>query len=187
MLARLARHWWMFVLRGVAAILFGVAAFIWPGLTIATLIILFGAYALVDGIFLTIAAISGWSHMEDPWLILLEGLIGIGIGAVTFHSPAITGLGLLIYIAAWSLATGVLEIAAAMRLRKELTGEIWLLLSGIISILFAIVLMWFPMAGALGLAWVIGAYAIGFGVMLIALGLRLNRFHRRARAQAAAA
>ncbi len=179
MLTRLAKHWWMFVLRGIVAMLFGIAAFAWPGLTLATLIILFGAYAFVDGVFLTISAVSGWSQIEDPWLILLEGLIGIGIGVVTFHSPAITGLGLLIYIAAWSLATGVLEIAGAMRLRKELAGEFWLLLSGIISILFAIVLMWFPMAGALGLVWIIGAYAIGFGVMLILLGFKLNRFRKR--------
>jgi len=178
MLTKLAQHWWMFVLRGIAAILFGIAAFGWPHLTLAVLIILFGAYALVDGIFLTLSAITGWSRIEDPWLILLEGLIGIGIGVVTFHSPAITALGLLIYIAAWSLATGVLEIVAAMRLRKELAGEFWLLLSGILSIAFAIVLMWFPAAGALGLVWVIGAYAIGFGIMLIALGLKLNGFRR---------
>jgi uncharacterized membrane protein HdeD (DUF308 family) len=178
MLTKLAQHWWMFVLRGIAAILFGIAAFGWPHLTLAVLIVLFGAYALVDGIFLTLSAITGWSRIEDPWLILLEGLIGIGIGVVTFHSPAITALGLLIYIAAWSLATGVLEIVAAMRLRKELAGEFWLLLSGILSIAFAIVLMWFPAAGALGLVWVIGAYAIGFGIMLIALGLKLNGFRR---------
>jgi uncharacterized membrane protein HdeD (DUF308 family) len=179
MLTRLAQHWWMYALRGVAAILFGIAAFGWPHLTIAVLIVLFGAYAFVDGIFLVVSALGGWSQIEDPWLILLEGLIGVGIGAVTFHSPAITGLALLIYIAAWSLATGVLEIAAAMRLRKEMTGEFWLLLSGILSIAFAIVLMWFPVAGALGLIWVIGAYAIAFGVMLIALGLKLNGFRKR--------
>jgi len=183
-LTRLAQHWWMFVLRGVAAVLFGIAAFAWPHLTIAVLIILFGAYALVDGIFLTISAISGWRHLEDPWLILLEGLIGVGIGAVTFHSPAITGLGLLIFIAAWSLATGVLEIASAVRLRKEMAGEFWLLLSGVLSIALAIVLMWFPVAGALGLVWVIGAYAIGFGIMLIALGLKLNGFRRHLAAAA---
>jgi uncharacterized membrane protein HdeD (DUF308 family) len=182
MLHRLAQHWWLFVLRGLAAILLGIAAFLWPGLTIATLIILFGAYAFVDGVFLLISAISGWSKIEDPWLILLEGLIGIGIGVVTFHSPAITGLGLLIFIAAWSLATGVLEIASAMRLRKELKGEFWLLLSGILSILFAIVLMWYPTAGAYALAIIIGAYAIGFGVMLIAFGIRLNRFRAHAAA-----
>ncbi len=119
MLTRLVQHWWVFVLRGVVAIIFGIAAFTWPHLTIATLILLFGAYALVDGAFLIISAISGWSHIEDPWLILLEGLLGIGIGVVTFHAPTVTILGLLIFIAAWSLATGVLEIASAMRLRIE--------------------------------------------------------------------
>jgi len=179
MLTKLVQHWWMYVLRGIAAIIFGIMAFAWPHPTLLVLIILFGAYAFVDGIFLLISAFSGWSHIEDRWLILLEGVIGVAIGAVTFHSPAITAIGLLIYIAAWSLATGVLEIAAAMKLRKELAGEIWLLLSGILSIAFAIVLMWFPLAGALGLIWLIGAYAIGFGVMLIALGLKLNGFRHR--------
>jgi uncharacterized membrane protein HdeD (DUF308 family) len=176
MLTRLAHHWWMFVLRGVAAILFGILAIVMPHITLAVLIILFGAYAFVDGIFLTISAISGWRHLEDPWIILLEGLIGIGIGAVTFHDPTLTAQGLLLFIAAWSLATGVLEIVSAMRLRKELTGEIWLLLSGVVSILFAVVLMWYPEAGLLGLVWVIGFYAIFFGMTLIALGLKLNRF-----------
>src|SRR5208282_650806 len=182
MLTRLVKHWWVFVLRGVVAIVFGIAAFAWPGLTIATLIILFGAYAFVDGVFLIISAISGWNHIEDPWLILLEGLLGIGIGVVTFHAPTVTILGLLIYIAAWSLATGVLEIASAMRLRKELSGEFWLLLSGILSIAFAVVLMWYPAAGAVALVWIIGAYAIGFGIVLIALGLKLNRVKGKAAA-----
>lgn len=184
MLTRVAQHWWMYVLRGIAAIIFGVAAFGWPHLTIAILITLFGAYAFVDGLFLLISAIGNWSHLEDPWITLLEGIIGIAIGAVTFHSPAVTGLGLLIYIAAWSLATGVLEIAAAMKLRKELAGEIWLLLSGILSIAFAVILMWFPLAGALGLVWLIGIYAIGFGVTLIALGVRLNGLRRHLAAAA---
>ncbi|MGO9451546.1 MAG: HdeD family acid-resistance protein [Candidatus Binataceae bacterium] len=182
MLTRLVQHWWVFVLRGVVAIIFGISAFAWPGLTIATLILLFGAYALVDGAFLIISAISGWGHIEDPWLILLEGLLGIGIGVVTFHAPTVTILGLLIYIAAWSLATGVLEIASAMRLRKELAGEFWLLLSGILSIAFAVVLMWYPAAGAVALVWIIGAYAIGFGIVLIALGLKLNRVKGKAAA-----
>ena len=186
MLTKLAQYWWMYVIRGIAAVIFGVMAFAWPHITLAVLIILFGAYAFVDGIFLTISAISGWGHIEDPWIILLEGIIGIAIGAVTFHSPAITAIGLLIYIAAWSLATGVLEIVAAMKLRKELAGEIWLLLSGILSIAFAVLLMWFPMAGALGLIWLIGIYAIGFGIMLIALGVRLNGFRRHLAMQHAA-
>ncbi len=178
MLTKLAQHWWMYVVRGIAAIIFGVAAFAWPNETIAILIILFGAYAFVDGIFLIVSAVGSWSHIEDPWLILLEGIIGVAIGAVTFHSPAITAMGLLFFIAAWSLATGVMEIAAAMKLRKELAGEIWLLLSGMLSIAFAIVLMWMPLAGLVGLIWLVGIYAIAFGVTLIAFGFRLNG-HRK--------
>jgi uncharacterized membrane protein HdeD (DUF308 family) len=167
----------MFVLRGILAILFGIVAFAWPGLTLAVLILFFGAYAFVDGVFLTVSAISGWRTVDEPWLMLLQGLLGIGVGVLTYINPAITALGLLIYIAAWSLATGVLEIVAAIRLRKQIRGELWLLLGGLASIAFAILLMIFPAAGALGLLWLIAAYAIVFGVLTIGFGLRLYGIH----------
>ena len=172
MLTRLAHHWWMFVLRGVAAILFGILAIVMPHITLAVLIILFGAYAFVDGIFLTISAISGWRHLEDPWIILLEGLIGIGWRG-DLHDPTLTAQGCcsLSPHGVWRRSAEIVSDA-----RKELTGEIWLLLSGVVSILFAVVLMWYPEAGLLGLVWVIGFYAIFFGMTLIALGLKLNRF-----------
>ena len=177
MLDILSRYWWAFVVRGIVAILFGILAYAWPGITLATLIIFFGVYVLIDGILLVIKTIGNWGERDDRWLLLLEGLLGIGIGVITFVAPGITAIGLIFYIAAWSLATGVLEIAAAIRLRKEIQGEGWMILSGIASIVFAVLVMFFPGAGALGLLWLIAAYAIIFGVMLVILGIKL-RGHR---------
>lgn len=177
MLTTFARYWWLFVLRGVLAIIFGVLAFVWPGLTLFTLVILFGAYAFVDGAFLLVNAIAGWRNSDGHWLTLLEGLLGVGIGVITYRAPLLTGFGLLIYIAAWSLATGVLEIAAAIRLREELKKEWWLLISGIASVVFATVLMVFPAAGALGLIWAIATYAVVFGALLIGLGFKMFQIH----------
>ena len=174
MLDVLSRYWWAYVVRGIVAILFGILAYAWPGITLATLIIFFGAFAFVDGIFLIIKTIGNWGGREDRWLLLLEGLLGIGIGLLAFLAPGVTTLVLVFYIAVWSLSTGVLEIATAIRLRKEIQGEGWMILSGIASIIFALLLMVFPGVGALGLIWLIALYAIIFGVMLILLGFKLR-------------
>src|SRR5919108_35460 len=144
----LTRNWWVLVARGVMAILFGVLAFSWPGITLAILVLFFGAYALVDGIFAIVLAIGDWKERDDGWLLLLEGVLGVGIGIMTYLAPEITSVGLLLYIAAWSLATGILKIAAAIRLRRRIKGEWWLGLSGVASILLAGILMWNPVAGA---------------------------------------
>jgi len=170
----LSRNWWTLVGRGIFAILFGIVVFLWPELTVATLVIIFGAYALGDGIFATACAIVGSGKSDDRWPLLLEGLLGIGIGIVTFCAPGITAILLLIYIVAWILSTGVLEIVAAIRLRKEIKGEWWMILSGILSIGFAFLLMAFPAPGAIGLVWLIAFYAIVFGAILIGLGLKLH-------------
>jgi uncharacterized membrane protein HdeD (DUF308 family) len=174
MLDVLSRGWWLLVLRGVLAVLFGAAAFAWPGLTLYTLLVLFGAYALVDGVFAIVSSITNWSRRDDHWIMLLSGIAGVGIGVVTFRSPDVTALVVLMYIAAWALVTGVLNVAAAIRLRKEIEGEFWLALSGAVSILAAFAMMLFPGAGALSIVWLIGAYAIVFGVSLVGLGLRLR-------------
>ncbi len=174
----LTRYWWVFLLRGLLAVAFGVIAFAWPGLTLTALVIFFGAYAFVDGAFLIGGTIAAWRHMENHWLPMLQGSLGIAVGILTYLNPAITALGLLIYIAAWSLATGVLEIVAAVELRKVIKGEIWLLLSGIASIVFSFLLMLFPGAGALGLVWIIASYAIIFGVLLMGLSFKLFRRQR---------
>ena len=174
MLEMLSRYWWAFIVRGVLAIALGVMIWAWPGITVGALIILFGFYVFADGIFLVVKAIGSWKARDDRWLLLFEGLLGICIGVMTFFAPGVTAIGLLFYIAAWSLTTGVLEIVGAIRFRKEIQGDLWWIFSGIASILFAVVLMIFPGAGILGLVWLLGVYAIVFGVLLIALGIRVR-------------
>ncbi|HKF69568.1 MAG TPA: HdeD family acid-resistance protein [Vicinamibacterales bacterium] len=171
----LARHWWAIALRGLAAIIFGILAFAMPGVTLAVLVLLFGAYALVDGIFNIVAAVSGRSGSQSWWMVLLEGLVSVAAGLVTFFMPGLTALTLVYVISAWAIITGVLEIVAAIRLRKEITNEWWLALSGVLSIVFGALVAIAPGAGALALIFWIGAYAVVFGAMLVALGFRLRR------------
>jgi len=174
MVASLSRYWWVLAIRGVAAILFGIAAFAWPGITLAALVLLFGAYALVDGIFAVVNGFSVRKENERWWMVILEGLAGIIFGVLTFLWPGITALVLLYFIAAWSILTGAFEIAAAIRLRKEIEGE-WLFgLAGFASMVFGILLIVMPGPGALALIWLIGSYALIFGVLLLALAFRLR-------------
>ncbi|HEY2157328.1 MAG TPA: HdeD family acid-resistance protein [Isosphaeraceae bacterium] len=170
----LARNWWALTLRGVFAVIFGVIAFAWPGITLAALVILYGAYAMADGIFAIAATITGRPEGAPWWALLLEGVLGIAVGIMTFAWPGITALVLLYLIAGWAMATGVLEIAAAIRLRREVRGEWMLALSGVLSIIFGILLVINPGAGALAVIWLIGGYAIVFGSLMIALGFRLR-------------
>ena len=177
----LARNWRAIAVRGVAAILFGLLAFAVPGLTLAALVLLFGAYALVDGIFNVIAAVR-WRAGDPPlWALLVEGIVGIAAGLVTLVLPGLTALTLLYVIAAWAVLTGVLEIIAAIRLRRQLSGEWRLVLSGILSIVFGGLVMAAPAAGALAITLWIGAYAIVFGGLLLALAFRLRRAHAQLR------
>ncbi|WP_373506083.1 HdeD family acid-resistance protein [Aestuariivirga sp.] len=171
----LGKYWWLFLLRGIAAVIFGILAFVSPGITLATLVLVWGAYALADGIFSLIAAISGKTADEDRWMVGLQGAIGVIAGLIALVLPGATALGLLFAIAAWSLAIGVLQIVAAIKLRKEITGEFWLGLSGLLSILFAFFVIARPGAGALAVIWVIGAYALVFGVTLIAFAFRVKK------------
>jgi len=175
-LADLARNWWLMVLRGVFAVLFGLLAFFWPGITLLTLVLLWGAYALLDGIFALVAAVKKTDPRTPTWALVLEGIAGIVAAVLAVVWPDITALVLVYLIAAWAIVTGVLEIVAAIRLRREIPGE-WLLgLSGVLSLLFGLYVAVFPGAGALAIVWIIGAYAIFFGILLIALGFRLRGF-----------
>ena len=173
----LARNWWALTIRGVAAVLFGILAFVMPAATLASLVLIFGIYAFVDGVFTLVAAIRG--HGDLPrWAMVLEGLVSLAAGALTFMWPGITMLVLVYLIAGWALVTGVLEIAAAIALRKEITHEWLLALSGIASLAFAALLIAMPVIGALAMVLWIGAYAIVFGAILIGLSLRLRRVQR---------
>jgi uncharacterized membrane protein HdeD (DUF308 family) len=176
----LARNWWALALRGLVAILFGLACFAWPLPTLFVLVLLYGAYALADGIFAVAAALARREHGSQWWALLLEGLCGIAVGVITFFWTAITELALLYLIAFWAIVTGVLEIVAAMRLRASIPGEWALALSGLLSILFGFVLLIWPGATAVALIWLIGAYAIVFGILLLVLAFRLRAWGRGA-------
>src|SRR6266446_267303 len=170
----LKRHWWVPVIRGIAAIVFGVIAFAYPGLTVAMLVLFFGAWVLIDGVFRIAGAIGGRASDPEWGFHLVIGIIGIIIGFLTFHAPQITALAVIIYIAAWALMIGATEIATAIKLRREIKGEWFLILMGLLSIAFAALLLWNPLAGAAALIWIIAWYAVIFGVLGIFLGFRLR-------------
>jgi uncharacterized membrane protein HdeD (DUF308 family) len=175
MLHSLARNWWALALRGFMAVLFGLLAFFVPGITLLTLVLLFGVYALVDGLFNVIAFFRVASH---HWALLIEGLIGILAGILTFAWPAITAIALLYLIAFWAVFTGIFEIIAGIRLRKVVANEWLLLVIGVLSLLFGMLILFAPGAGALAIVIWIGAYALVFGISLLVLAFRL-RGHRR--------
>jgi uncharacterized membrane protein HdeD (DUF308 family) len=166
--------WWTVLLRGVAALTFGVLVFAWPHLTVATLVLLFGLFALAQGTFSMIAAIINRQRTRSPWLLAFEGVVGICAGVVTLRRPLTTALVLIFFVWAWALATGILRIFQAIRLRKDISGEVWLALSGVILILFAFMLRLRPVLGAFDLAWVIGGCALLFGLFEIMLGRELR-------------
>ena len=171
----LAKNWWLLLLRGIAAIVFGILAFAWPGITLLSLVILYGAYALVDGVLSVAAAIGGGGGAAPRWWLVVVGLLGIAAGLLTFFWPQITALVLLMFIGAWALIHGVFEIIGAIRLRKEIDNEWMLILSGALSVLFGAAMLIMPGAGALALIWVIGAYSIIFGILFVGFAFRLKK------------
>ena len=175
MLGLLSRHWWVFLVRGLLAILFGVVAFARPGLTLVSLVYLFGAWALISGLFAVFGAFAARKGHREWWIMLLTGLLGIAVGILTFRNPGITAISLLWYIAFWSIFTGLVEIFEAFRLRKEIRGEGWLMLAGAASVVFGVLVLAYPGAGALALITIIAAYAIVFGVILVVASMRLKK------------
>ena len=167
-------HWWALALRGVLAILFGLAALLRPGIALEALILLFGAYALVDGVFSIVGVFGGARGGMPRWLLLLEGIAGIVAGIVAFVLPVLTAFALYFLIIAWALVTGVAEISTAIRLRREIEGEWAMILSGALSILFAVVLLVSGAIGIFTLVWVIGVYAVVFGVLLLIAAFRVR-------------
>ncbi|HMH45733.1 MAG TPA: HdeD family acid-resistance protein [Pyrinomonadaceae bacterium] len=170
----LAHNWWLLALRGLVAIIFGILAFIWPASTLLGLMILFGAFAFVNGILSLMLAAKAPKGYPRFGSLILGGILGIIAGVVTFFWPALTAAGLLILIAAWAILTGILEIVAAIRLRKEIVNEWLLALVGILSVIFGVLLLLQPAAGAVVLIWWIGAYALVFGILLLILAFRVR-------------
>jgi uncharacterized membrane protein HdeD (DUF308 family) len=166
--------WWALVLRGLLAIAFGVLAFLWPHITLTALVFLWGAYVLVDGVFAIAAGLKSHADNKRWWILLLEGLLGVAAGVFAFAIPGITALVLLMLIAAWAIVTGAFEIGAAIQLRKYIVGEWLLALAGVASVLFGFALLINPRAGGIAVVWLIGLYAVVFGILLAALGLRLK-------------
>jgi len=170
----LRRNWWLLALRGLAAVIFGVLAFAWPGATLITLVWLFGAFALVNGILSLAVAVKAPRGYPRFGSLILGGLLGILAGLLAFVMPGITALGLVILIASWAMLTGILEVIAAIKLRKEINNEWLLVLAGVVSLAFGVVLLLQPVAGALVLIWWIGAYALLVGILLVVLAFRMR-------------
>src|SRR5258705_7676910 len=172
----LGKGWWALPMGGGAAVLFGFLMLVLPGVTLAVLILLFGSYAIVEGVFNVIAAVRGRGEERVWWARLLGGLVSIVAGVVTFLRPGLTELALLYVIAAWAVVTGVLEVAAAIWLRRPIRGGVRLGLNGLLSIAFGVLTVLIPGGGALTIVWLIGGYAILFGGLLLGLAFRLRRW-----------
>jgi len=164
----------LLIVRGVVGLGIGVIAFVWPGVTIAALVVIFGCYAFIDGVTNLILGLTKTRTHGRSWAMAVQGIVGIAAGVLTFLWPGVTALALVIFIGAWAIVTGIFELVAAIRLRKIIRGEWLLALSGIMSIIFGVLVFAFPGAGAVGIAWILGAYSAAAGIILIMLGVRLR-------------
>jgi len=171
-----SRGWRYLLLRGIAAIAFGLLTWFQPGITLTALLLLFGSYAIVDGVLAIWAAVAGHGAEEYWWVLLLGGLISVAVGALAFTQPHLTALALLFYIAAWAIGTGVVEIVAAIRIRREVRGEWRLILAGLVSVAFGFFLIARPGSGALTVLWLIGTYAVALGIILVMLAFKARSF-----------
>jgi uncharacterized membrane protein HdeD (DUF308 family) len=183
--ALLARNWWVLLLRGVVAIVFGALTLASPALSLASLVLLFGAFCLADGLMAAWTALSNGKQKENGWLLLIGGLLGIGVGLLTIFQPAVTGLALLFYIAIWAIATGVVHVLAAIRLRQEIANEWMLILAGLASVAFGALLMARPGSGALAVLWLIASYAIVRGLLLVVLAFEVRSAAKKLEARLA--
>jgi uncharacterized membrane protein HdeD (DUF308 family) len=172
----LSQRWWVLLLRGLIAILFAAMIWLQPTVTLQALIILFGAFAMADGILGVWSALASRKERDHWWVLMLWGLVGIGIGCITFAAPGVTALALLFYIAIWAIVTGLLEIITAVKLRKEIEGEWALGLAGLIGVIFGVLLIVHPAAGVLAVLWLIAAYSLIFGALMVILAFRIRRF-----------
>jgi uncharacterized membrane protein HdeD (DUF308 family) len=175
----LSRYWWTTLIRGLIWILFGIAVIARPGISLVALTLLFATFVFADGIANVVSAIGGRHEYENWWVLLLAGLAGIVIGVLTFLNPAATALILLVYIAIWAIATGILELITAIHLRKEIEGEFWLGLAGLASITFGLALIARPGTGVLAVLWLVAIYAFALGLILVILAFKARAFANR--------
>lgn len=178
LLHSLGKNWWLMLIRGIAAIVLGIFAFAWPGMTLVTLVMIWGAYTFVDGIFALGAAIMGSSETMMPrWWMALVGIAGVIAGAVALFLPGITAAVMLTFLAYWAIFVGVMEIVGAFALRKEVENEWSLVFAGLLMVALGVMLLFVPMAGAVAIAWTIGSFMLLMGIALIALSLKLRNVH----------
>jgi uncharacterized membrane protein HdeD (DUF308 family) len=174
MVGLITRNWWTWLIRGIAAIIFGILAWIWPGITWITIAIFFGAYALVDGIFAIIGTIRAAGAGERWWPLLIEGIVGILIAASAFYDIRIVMAALFVTIAVWAILTGIFEIVAAIQLRKHIANEFWMILGGLASIAFGVLMFFYPVIAAITIIYIIAIYAVIFGIIMIGFSFRLR-------------
>ncbi len=178
MLGLVTRNWWVFAIRGFAAIVFGILAFIWPAATLTVLVFMFGAYVLVDGVSLLVALVRGDElARRNGWAVAIMGVLGIVAGVATFAWPGLTALSLLYLAAGWAIAMGIFQVIAAIALRREIDGEFWMVLGGLASIVFGVFLVGFPGEGLLSLVWLVGLWSVVFGGSSLGLAYRLHAIH----------
>lgn len=178
MIEMVINKWWVFLLRGLAAIAFGLVTLIWSRITIQVLLILFGAFVLLDGIFSLVAGILSIRTDKRWWEMLFSGVLGIAIGLLMFAWPNITGVVLLYFIGAWAVVIGIMDILIAIQLRREIEGEWIMIMDGIFSVLIGVLLFLFPGTGALAAVWLIGLFAVAVGIIFVILALRLRKLGR---------
>jgi uncharacterized membrane protein HdeD (DUF308 family) len=175
----LLQSWWMLAIRGVIAIAFGVLAVTWPGLTVLWLVALFAAFALLGGAVWVYGALKNRRNDENWWVFLMLGLVSLGAGIIAMIHPTLTAFVLILLIGAHALVTGVLDIVVAVRVRKFIRGELLLVLSGIASILFGVIVFMYPLtAGVLAVVWLISAYAVVTGILMLAAAMRVRSWAR---------
>jgi uncharacterized membrane protein HdeD (DUF308 family) len=176
-----ARSWWILLMRGLLAIALGLLVFTRPAITLSAIVLGFSAYCVFEGAASIFSVITGRVDREHRWFPVLEGLIGIAVGIVTFRTPGITGTVLMFFIAVWALATGALRIVEGVQLRKEITGEVWLILGGLASVGFALLVLMRPLAGALAMIRVLAVYALILGLTEVLLAFELRTVRRMER------
>ncbi|POY38014.1 hypothetical protein C3K47_05675 [Solitalea longa] len=181
MLQSLIRNWWVILLRGMAAIGFGIIAFIWPGITLITLLYFFGLYLIVDGFIALFTVISSWGRREDKWLLVIDGILSLAVGVVAVQSPLDANVAIVFIVGFWAIMGGIIKVAFAIHVRNEIKGEGWIAFSGVVTMLFGFVLIADPLQGAISLIWLIGALSIALGFMWVITAFRIRSFSSRLR------